>query len=107
MRHDTERSAEIIEKRRSPRFDHASAVRLKEIDSARFHDARMVNYSKGGLYIESDSLLKCGAQVKIGIKNSPYASTPDTAEYFQGIILWCQELDHSFFLYGYGIQLID
>jgi hypothetical protein len=106
MRSDREQSTETIEKRRSPRFDHASQVRIKVPQSEKLHNAMMVNYSKDGIYIESDSQLNCGTQVKIGIKNSPYAGSPDTVEYFRGIILWCQELDNSFYQFGYGVQLI-
>jgi hypothetical protein len=79
---------------------------MKETQSGKFHDAKMVNYSREGLYIESDSSLNDGVQVKIGIKHSPYASPPNTVGYYLGIILRRQELEHSFFQYGYGIHLI-
>lgn len=106
MRSDKEQATETIEKRHSPRFDHAAQVRIKVPQSDKLHNAMMVNYSEDGIYIESDSLLDCGLQVKIGIKNSPYAASPDTIEYFRGVVLWCQELDQSFYQYGYGVQLI-
>jgi hypothetical protein len=102
----SKQSTETIEKRGSPRFEHASQVRVKTPQSEKLHDAIMVNYSKDGLYIESDSEFSCGLQVKIGIKNSPYAASPDTIEYYRGIILWSQELDHSYYQFGYGVQLI-
>jgi hypothetical protein len=105
MKNSAAQSNEIIEKRRSPRFDHASAVRIKDPSSGKLHNAMMVNYSTEGIYIESDSSFAQGIEVKIGIKNSPYASSPDTIEYYRGIILWRQELDNSFYQFGYGVQL--
>lgn len=98
--------AEILEKRSSPRFDHAAAIRIKDPQTGKLHKAMMVNYSEEGMYIESDSQFSSGIKINIGIQNSPYASVPDTAEYFQGIILWCEAVDQSFFQFGYGIQLI-
>jgi hypothetical protein len=106
MRDNSRQYAEISEKRSTPRFDHASAVRIKDPQTGKLHNAMMVNYSEEGMYIESDSQFNSGIKIKIGIKNSPYASVPDTIEYFQGIILWCEAVDNSFFQFGYGIQLI-
>ena len=95
-----------IEKRSSPRFDHAAAVRIEDPQTGKRHDAMMVNYSEEGMYIESDSHFSSGIQIKIGIKNSPYASVPETIESFQGLILWRAAVEHSFFQFGYGIQLV-
>jgi hypothetical protein len=106
MRSVKEQATESIEKRQSPRFEHASQVRIKVPQSEKIHNAMMVNYSKEGIYFESDSQFSSGLQVKIGIKNSPYSASPDTVEYFRGIILWSEELDHSFYQFGYGVQLI-
>jgi hypothetical protein len=105
MGSDKEQTTEITEKRRSPRFDHAALVRIKVPQSEKLYNAIMVNYSREGMYIESDSFFDCGLQVKIGVKNSPYASAPDTIEYFRGVILWRQELDLSYYHFGYGIHL--
>lgn len=97
---------DIIEKRSSPRFEHTSPLQIKEIQAGTLHKAKMCNYSKEGLYFESDSLLKKGMQIYIGIKNSPYVTQPDVLAYHRGVIQWCRELEDSFFMYGYGVKLL-
>ena len=59
---------------------------MKDLQSGKLHNAVMVSYSREGIYIESDSHLNSGTQIKIGIKNSPYASSEDAIEYFNGVI---------------------
>ena len=65
----------------------------------------MFNYSKGGFYFESDSVLNPGIQIYIGIKNSPYASLPDVLEYHRGEVVWRKEVKDSFFRFGYPSQI--
>ena len=65
----------------------------------------MVNFSNSGLYFESDHLMEVGAQIYIGIENSPFTALPDVADVYQANVLWCSRLDSSFYQYGYGVQL--
>jgi hypothetical protein len=99
-------SIEIIENRSSSRFDHTSVLQIKDIQAGILHKAKMFNYSKEGLYFESDSQFKPGTQIYIGIKNSPYRTQPGVLAYHRGVIQWVRELEDSFFLYGYGVKLL-
>ena len=65
----------------------------------------MINYSREGVYFESDSVLNPGMQVYIGIQNSPYASLPDVLEYRRAEIMWRRKLKRSFYRFGYGVKL--
>jgi hypothetical protein len=49
--------------------------------------------------------LNPGIQIYIGIKNSPYASSPDVLEYHRGEVVWRKEIKDSFFRFGYGVKL--
>ena len=98
---------ENLERRNSVRIEHISPLRIENIKSGEIYDARMFNYSKNGLYFETDSILHSGDQMRVQIQDSPFASIPNTLEYYQAEIMWVKELKESYFKYGYGIQLDD
>jgi Tfp pilus assembly protein PilZ len=105
LKREVEQPTENIENRKSTRFNHTSSLQVKDLQSGKIHNARMCNYSKEGVYFESDSVLNPGMQVYIGIQNSPYASLPDVLEYHRAEIMWRRKLKRSFYQFGYGIKL--
>lgn len=105
MKKNDEQIAENQENRDTARMDHVSPVQVQDIESGKIHRARMFNYSKEGVYFESDSVLEPGMQIYIGIKDSPYAVVPDVLEYHLAQIMWRKILKDSFYRYGYGIKL--
>jgi hypothetical protein len=86
-------------------MDHVSSLQVQDIESGKIHKARMFNYSKEGVYFESDSVLDPGIQIYIGIQDSPFAAMPDVLEYHLAQIMWRKNLKDSFFRYGYGVKL--
>jgi hypothetical protein len=88
MKRKAEQMTENLENRKSARINHTSLPQVKDLQSGTIHNAKMFNYSKEGFYFESDSVLNPGIQIYIGIKNSPYASSPDVLEYRRGEIVW-------------------
>jgi Tfp pilus assembly protein PilZ len=64
----------------------------------------MLDYSKHGLYFGTDSLLRLGEEVFIGIEYSPYSDSRDTYECLRAKIMWRRELPTSYFKYGYGVK---
>ena len=105
MKRKVKQTIENFENRNSTRINHTSSVQVKDLQSGNIHKAKMFNYSKEGVYLESDSVLNPGMQVYIGIKNSQYASLPDVLEYHRAEILWQKKLKRSFFRFGYGVKL--
>ena len=105
MKKNDEQITENQENRDTARMDHVSPVQVQDIESGKIHRARMFNYSKEGVYFESDSVLEPGMQIYIGIKDSPYAVVPDVLEYHLAQIMWRKILKDSFYRYGYGIKL--
>jgi Tfp pilus assembly protein PilZ len=105
LKREVEQTDENIEKRNNARINHTSSLQVKDLQSGKIHNARMCNYSKEGVYFESDSVLNPGMQVYIGIQNSPYASLPDVLEYHRAEIMWRRKLKRSFYQFGYGIKL--
>jgi hypothetical protein len=105
MKRKVERTVDNFENRNSTRINHTSSLEVKDLRSGNIHNAKMFNYSREGVYFESDSVLNPGMQVYIGIQNSPYASLPDVLEYHRAEIMWRKKLKRSFFRFGYGVKL--
>ena len=68
------------------------------------HNARMFNFSKDGVYFESNSRLDPGKLVFVIVEDTPYASTYGVMKYYRALIVWRNLLQDSAFDYGYGIQ---
>ena len=105
MKKKADQKIEYLENSDTARMVHNSAIQVQDIDSGKIHKARMFNYSKEGVYFESDSVLKPGTQIYIGIQDSPYAAMPDVLEYHLAHIIWQKKLKDSFFRFGYGVKL--
>jgi Tfp pilus assembly protein PilZ len=93
------------EDRDEPRFDHSSHLQVKDLGTGGVYEARMRNFSDGGIYFESDGLFQKGTKIYICMQNSPYAQSSGVLEYYTGEVMWRNDLKRSFFKYGYGIQL--
>ena len=94
-----------LERREDARIDQISPLKIKNLKSGKIHNARMFNYSKNGMYFESDSILHTGDHIYIGIQDSPYASSTGVVEYYRAEIRWNKKLKDSYFEYGYGVVL--
>jgi Tfp pilus assembly protein PilZ len=92
------------ENRNNARIQHKSPVTIENLKAGIIYQARMLNFSKYGLYFETDSLLRLGDEVFIGIEYSPYTDNRDTYECLRAKIMWRRELPTSFFKFGYGVK---
>ncbi|MGD9151281.1 MAG: PilZ domain-containing protein [Desulfobacterales bacterium] len=95
------------EKRDHTRFDYQAPIVLEDAKLGVLQGARMFNYSDFGLYFETDHFLTPGADIYIGIPNSPYTPDPDVYERYHAVIKWRRPLKKSSFYYGYGIRFLD
>ena len=94
------------ESRDDIRIDHTSPLQVKDLKSGEIFEARLHNFSTSGIYFESNGVFQKGTKIYICIQNSPYFDTSGVIEYYIGEVMWRKDLQHSFFKYGYGIQLI-
>ena len=92
------------ENRDNARIKYKSPVTIENLKAGIIYQARMLDFSKHGLYFETDSLLRLGDDVFIGIEYSPYADSHDTYECMRAKIMRRRELPTSFFKYGYGVK---
>lgn len=71
-----------------------------------FYRGTMYNFSKEGLYFESNEDLLQGDKISISMKKPPPHFIKKTHQYFDVKIIWCQELQGSSYQVGYGAKLI-
>lgn len=95
------------EQRDETRFDHISPLQVKDLGSGAVYEARMQNYSNGGIYFESDGLFQKGTKLYFCVQYSPYVESTGVLEYYTGEVKWRKNLKRSFFDYGYGVQFIS
>ena len=102
------RSAEPVgyfEKRSNVRIAHQSQVKIKEIKTGIFINARMRHYSQNGIYIETDSLLLPGTKIYVGIENSPFVCFANVYDIYRAEVKWLRMLNSRGYKYGCGIKL--
>jgi Tfp pilus assembly protein PilZ len=92
------------ENRDNARIKYKASVTIENLKAGIIYKARMLNYSKHGLYFETDSCLDLGEEVYIGIESSPYSDSHDTYECLRSTIMWRKKLPTSHFKYGYGVE---
>ena len=93
-----------LENRENDRIEFFAFLKVIELKYGNIHKARMFNFSKDGIYFESDSLLNTGTLVFIIVEDSPFASTYGILKYYRALVIWRKKLKGSVLDYGYGIQ---
>jgi len=93
------------ERRRHKRFKYIDVISHDASSNDIIHPGKMYNFSRGGLYFESDQTMYPGEEVFIGII-SPAASS-DTHLLFEVKIIWQKELHDAPFRYGYGGKFLN
>jgi hypothetical protein len=94
-----------FKKRRGSRIYYWTPITIQESGVYFLYRARLANYSRSGIYFETDLLLYPGAKVYIGIQDTGHRLfSEDHASFFVNII-WRKRLTESSFSYGYGAKL--
>jgi Tfp pilus assembly protein PilZ len=104
-RNDKQLMTKNHEKRQSCRLDEYRPISVKDLKARIFHKATMLNYSKNGMYFETDSFLQQGTEIYIRFDNSSHVSFADEFECKLAEIIWRKKLKESFYNYGYGVEL--
>ena len=93
------------ENRSDVRLQHSARIVLEDFEGGVMNEARMVNFSKKGMYFESNFYLVPGIEIFAGINDSPFTSESDVYECYRARIKWRKFLEDSLFDYGYGIEI--
>ena len=82
------------------RYKHRAKILLETNFSGVFYQAKMFNYSSGGLYFESDYAPLPGTDIFISIENSPYDFGADI---YRAQVRWRTELPAKKSKYNFGV----
>ena len=88
------------EQRDTIRVRHKANILLENFPSGFHHKAKMYNYSRGGLYFESNYAPLPGTEIYIGIEISPYDFGPDM---YRARVQWRKELSKRKSKYAFGV----
>lgn len=84
----------------SKRFNHEAPVVIEKFGCRRYANGRMFNYSRGGIYFESDVAFQPGTRIRIDIDKSQNGLA---ANRYYAVVKWCKEISAAVVLYDYGI----
>ena len=96
-----------VENRKFARTTQKSPTFVGRLDSGNAHTARMVNYSKDGMYLETDSVIAPEREIFIGFENLPPGFSADAPKGYRARVIWQKKLKDSIFNYGYGVTLVS
>lgn len=88
------------DRRAHPRHRHKAAIMYEHYRSGRYFEGQMLNYSRGGMYFESDFAPQIGTEIFIGIENSPYTSGHDV---YRAKVIWHVKLADPMALCSHGV----
>ncbi len=93
----------MTEHRDDTRRRFKADILLETFSAGIYYEAKMFNYSIGGMYFESDYAPLPGSEIYIGIENSPYDAGADI---YRAQVRWRKELpdEQSRFNYGVGVK---
>jgi hypothetical protein len=88
------------EQRICARFDYESTIRFNLPGKPAFHAGQMYDYSRSGLYFETDTRLLDGQELDIRIEQCPFPAAP---EIIRAEVRWCAEIQDAVVLYRFGV----
>jgi hypothetical protein len=98
---DSLTSGTTIEYRKYPRFKNIATAILEDPVSGNSIYAQMQNISRGGMYLETNTMLRQGEPIRIKF-NKPLSFTGSKT--LSSTVRWCKDLtDDEGYTYGYGI----
>ena len=91
-----------LEQRDYPRFPHEAAIMFENYATGNYYEGRMANYSRTGIYFETDFAPAPGAEIFIGIEDSPFSNGHDV---YRAKVIWCKNIKHRrSYYYGVGAK---
>ncbi|MEJ2170721.1 MAG: PilZ domain-containing protein [Desulfobacterales bacterium] len=96
-----------IERRYHKRHRYEAIISHDISSNDTIHPGKMFNFSKGGLYFESDEAICPDEEVFVGLATEYGSGDHDTQLLFEVKIIWRQQLEDSPFNYGYGAKFLN
>ncbi len=96
-----------VEKRKYARSALKSPAFVGDVNSGDSDTARLVNYSRDGMYIETDRVMHPSQEIFIGFENLPSGFSSDASRGYCAKVIWQKALKESIFNYGYGVTIVS
>jgi hypothetical protein len=93
--------------RKTDRYLHNSKVILKDSELGSSFRGELFNFSDEGFYFETDEFMSPGADIYIGLLNSPYSQNANTYDCRRISVKWSKRLIDSGYKYGYGAEQVE
>ena len=87
------------ENRNHKRFDHETPIVIQTEMSNDCHGGHMFNFSREGIYFESDFECNPGDEIEIVVEDPPYGHGPYL---HKAVVKWAKELNEAVVLYRFG-----
>ena len=97
------------ERRKFRRFSYEAIISHDLLTRQKIFAGKIANFSKGGLYFESDQTIHPGEEIFLKLTKPADAPGDDSLPQLPFVvkILWHKSLQASAFRYGYGAQYLD
>lgn len=96
-----------IERRHHKRYKYEAIISHDVSSNDVIHPGKMFNFSKGGLYFESNEAIYPDEEVFVGLATDPESGDHDAQLLFEVKVIWRQQLEGSSFRYGYGGKFLN
>ena len=96
-----------IERRKHKRIEYEAFISHDILSDEIIHADKMCNFSRDGLYFESDQNIQPGDDIYIGLGYHPHPSGDDAQILFGVEVVWRKELKDSPFRYAFGTKFIN
>ena len=93
--------------RGAKRTAYITPLQVMDLRSGDIYEAKMLDYSDGGISFASDGFFETGTPLYFSILYPPDYFTSRIFEYYKGVVMRRIDLKRSPFSYGYGIQLVS
>ena len=90
----------VSELRNGERFKFQTPVMVEDKRTGYRYDGRMFNYSKSGMYLETDYAPRPSRKIRINVKRLPAQSSPRS---YLAEVRWRQPISGNTSPYSYGI----
>ena len=94
-----------FKKRKGSRIYYWTPITIQESGVSFLYRARLANYSRSGIYFETDLLLHPETEVYVGIHDTSHRLFSEDHGSFLVNVIWRKRLTDSSFNYGYGAKL--
>ena len=99
--------ADNFDDRGTKRIPYVKPLQVMDLRSGDIYEAKMLDYSAGGISFASDGLFEKGTPLYFGILYPPDYVTSRVLEYYKGDVMWRKDSKESPLKYEYGIQLVS